>query len=54
MGLSIDESSAYETEYLQRKLNQLASDPVARQQAKDLGWNGGNTKDLKNFMASFG
>jgi hypothetical protein len=38
MSLSIDESSAYETEYLRRNLNQLVSSSVAIQQGKDLGW----------------
>ena len=43
---------AEETAYLQSKLQQLKSDPAAAQQAKDIGWSGETTDDLKNFLAS--
>jgi len=43
-----------EATYLQSKLDQLASDPVAAQQARDLGWTGGGVNELNSFLASRG
>lgn len=43
-----------EQAYLQNKLSQLNSDPVAKQQAAALGWTGGSVDDLRNFMAKAG
>ena len=54
MATPLQSVSSGDAAYLQSKLDQLASDPVAMQQAKDLGWTGGSADDLKSFMGSFG
>lgn len=40
--------------YLQNKLDQLNNDPAAKAEAARLGWTGGSTADLKNFMGAAG